>query len=137
MNYDFYDDMSIIDGYIPFNDTNRLDLFEPYEGYLKGNAFINQYVPYKNYQIPKLKIRNEKDEMLINIGQYSFMMHEMNLLLDVQPDNQTALNRFNEYRQKTNELITKYERKYGPLAVKGSINDKTPFTWNNMWPWVN
>ena len=44
MNYDFYDDMSIIDGYIPFNDTNRLDLFEPYEGYLKGNAFIiNMY----------------------------------------------------------------------------------------------
>ncbi len=133
MNYDFYDDMSMINGYTSYND---MDLFNPYEAYLKGNAFKNEYIPYKNYSVAKLKINNEKDEMLVNIGQYGFMMHDMNLLLDVNPNNQEALDKFNEYRNKTNELIKKYERKYGPLCVK-SDNDSKSFNWVNNWPWVN
>lgn len=146
MNYDFYDDINVIDGYMPYNNMNsvlnnsnsqnNLDLFNPYEGYLKGNAFKDEYIPYKNYKVPKLSINNEKDEMLINLGQYSFMMHDMNLLLDVNPNNQQALDKFNEYRNKTNDLISKYERKYGPLSVK-NVDDNTSFNWVNNWPWVN
>ena len=64
------------------------------------------------------------------------MMHEMNLYLDVNPNNQEALNKFNEYRNKTNELIMQYERKYGPLMVLNSDDDKS-FNWINKWPWVN
>ena len=137
MNYDFYDDMSVINGYMPFNNTNKLNLFNPYEGYLRGNGFKDEYIPYKNYLPIKPKINSEKEEMLVNIGQYSFMAHEMNLYLDVYPNNQEALNKFSEYRNKVNELITKYERKYGPLTVKGDTLDKTPFNWLNTWPWVN
>ena len=139
MNYDFYDDMNIMNGYIPYNNENNasnLDLFNPYEGYLKGNAFRNEYIPYKNYKVAKLNINSEKDEMLMNINEYSFMMHDLNLLLDVNPNNLEALNKFNEYRNKTNELVTKYERKYGPLCIKDS-DDNTSFTWINNWPWVN
>ena len=47
MNYEFYDDMSVINGYMPV--TNNLDLYNPYEGYLKGNAFKDEYIPYKNW----------------------------------------------------------------------------------------
>lgn len=135
MNYDFYDDMSVLNGYIP-NNIKELNLYNPYEGYLKGNAFKNEYIPYKNYSVVKPVINNEKEEMLINIGQYSFMMHDMNLYLDVYPNNQEALDKFREYRNKTNELITKYERKYGPLTVKDD-DSKTSFNWLVSWPWVN
>lgn len=134
MNYDFYDDMNILNGYMPTN--YQLNLSSPYEGYLKGNAFKNEYIPYKNYAPIKPIINSEKEEMLVNIGQYSFMMHDLNLYLDVYPDNQEALNKFREYRNKTNELITKYERKYGPLTVM-SDDSKTSFNWLNTWPWVN
>ena len=136
MNYDFYDDMSVINGYMPYSNTQKLDLFNPYEGYLKGNAFKNEYIPYKNYQADRLNINNEKEEMLINISEYSFMMHDMNLYLDVYPNDKEALNKFIEYRNKTNELITKYERKYGPLAVKGNVSGDIPFNWVSSWPWV-
>ena len=74
--------------------------------------------------------------MLINIGQYSFMMHDLNLYLDVHQNNLEALNKFNEYRNKTNELITIYERKYGPLMVSNGDYNKS-FNWVNKWPWVN
>ncbi len=119
------------------NNKNDLNLFNPYEGYLKGNAFKNEYKPYKDYKVAKISINNEKDEMLLNIGEYSFMMHDLNLYLDVHPNDKEALNSFIMYRNKVNELITKYERKYGPLCVKGIIDNNVPFAWvNKMWPWV-
>ena len=178
MNYDFYDDMSIINNTIPFNGNsfdevdffeaqnnfnpinntepnyhgfdvlggstnsnyqngkNNLNLFDPYEGYLKGNAFKDEYKPYKNYKVAKLNINSEKEEMLVNIGQYSFMMHDINLYLDVHPNDADALKEFTQYRNKVNQLITQYERKYGPIGVKGNISEKAPFEWENTkWPW--
>ena len=134
MNYDFYDDMSMLNGYMTYN---KLNLFNPLEGYLKGNAFKDEYIPYKNYQVLKPNINNEKEEMLTNILEYSFMAHDMNLYLDVFSNDQEALNKFNEYRNKTNELIKKYERKYGPLRVNSDVNDNMSFNWVNNWPWVN
>ena len=172
MKYDFYDDMSMINNFMPyeveelnnmptnfktstnkmtqnmdnfnmnnFNMSNqnnkRLDLFSPYEGYLKGNGFRDQYVPYKNYQPPKLNITSERDEMMVNIGQYSFMAHEMNLWLDTHPEDREALRKFNEFRDKANELIKDYERKYGPLSVSGNVGNQVPFNWvTTEWPWV-
>lgn len=134
MNYDFYDDINIYNGYVP--NVDNLDLFNPYEGYLAGNAFKNQYIPYQNRKINRVSINSEQEELLFNISEYSFMMHDMNLYLDVYPNNQDALNKFNEYRNKCEELMTKYERKYGPLMVKSSDNTNT-FNWVSKWPWVN
>ena len=90
------------------NGKNDLNLFNPYEGYLKGNAFKDEYRPYKDYKVAKLNINNEKEDLLIGIGQYSFMMHDMNLYLDVHPNDREALNKFIMYRDKVNELINNY-----------------------------
>ena len=134
MNYDFYNDMDLISGYTPYN--KELDLFNPYEGYLKGNAFRDQYIPYKNYPIMKANFNSEKEELMFNISEYAFMMHEMNLYLDINPNNIEARNKFNEYRNKMDELIKKYERKYGPLMVNDSETNPS-FNWVSKWPWVN
>jgi spore coat protein JB len=137
MNYDFYDDMNVINGYMPYmNNQNNLDLYSPYEGFLRGNAFRDQYIPYKNYRVAKINFNSEQEEMLFNISEYHFMMHEMNLYLDIYPEDKEARDKFNEYRNKVNELITKYERKYGPLCVTSSDDTKS-FDWVKNWPWVN
>ena len=137
MNYNFYDDMDVLHGYMPYiDDSNNVELYNPYEGFLKGNAFANEYIPYKNMKVIKPNINSEKEEMLFNISEYSFMMHDMNLYLDLHPDNKEILDKFNMYRDKTNELIMKYERKYGPLLITNSYDDKS-FNWVNKWPWVN
>ena len=115
MNYDFYDDMNVINGYMPYmNEQNNLDLYSPYEGFLRGNAFRNQYIPYKNYRVAKINFNSEKEEMLFNISEYHFMMHEMNLYLDIYPEDKEARDKFNEYRNKVNELID---------YVKDDLND--------------
>ncbi len=136
MNYEFYDDMSEFMPYMNNNISNNLELFNPYEGFLKGNAFKNEYIPYKNYKVSKINFNSEKDELLFNISELCFVMHEMNLYLDVNPDNIEARNKFNEYRNKVNELTIQYERKYGPLEVIQS-SVKQSFNWLKEWPWVN
>ena len=138
MNYDFYDNMNVFNEYISPNNlanNNQIDFFNPYEAYLKGNAFKSEYLPYKNYKVPRIMVNNEQDEMLLNIGEYSFMMHDMNLLLDIEPENREALRKFGEYRNKLNDLIIKYERKYGPLTVRNTF-DNNKFQWISSWPWV-
>ena len=155
MNYEFYENMNPMSDFSPFTKLSKdnieslpannvdyngkIDLFNPYEGYLKGNSFKNEYIPYKDYRVMKLNMNNEKEELMINIGECSFIMHDLNLYLDVHPNDLKAIEKFTKFRDKLNELITKYERKYGPLSVKGIINkDKTPFEWvNKAWPWVN
>lgn len=147
MNYDFYDSFDM-ESMMPYNDLpleynediynnqNNLNLFNPYEGYLKGNSFKDEYKPYKNYKVAKLNINSEKEEMLIKIGEDSFMMHDLNLYLDVNPNDKEALNKFITYRNKLNEEIIKYERKYGPLGIKSEVSDNDDFAWVTKWPWV-
>ncbi len=142
MNYDFYDNFDM-ESIMPFNEysnnydnqNNNLNLFDPYEGYLKGNAFKDEYKPYKNYKVAKINIASEKDELLAKIGEDSFMMHDLNLYLDVNPNDTEALNKFIMYRNKLNDEIMKYERKYGPLGIKSEESNNNNFNWVSNWPW--
>ena len=165
MNYNYYDNLNTFNGLsgidnlldedflnqpmnnlntnINFNNMNNmnnidnnLNLYEPLEGYTRGNMFKNLYDSYKNYRPQRIKINSEQEELLAGIGEYSFAAHEMNLYLDVEPNNQTALNLFNKYRSQANELMIKYERKYGPLTTNAEGLTKIPFAWEaSSWPW--
>ena len=75
-------------------------------------------------------------KMIMEIRELDFSIIELGLYLDVNPNNREALDKFNEYRNKTNELITQYERKYGPLMVNKSDINRS-FNWIDKWPWVN
>ena len=110
-------------------------LLNPQEGYLKGNLFRNLYSPYKNYQPSRLNPTSEREKMLQELSTYAFATHELNLYLDLHPENQSMFLLFQDYQQRMNRLIEEYERKYGPLNVN-SEKMKDSFTWeSNEWPW--
>ena len=143
MNYNMLDEIdyfaNITNNDNNMNNMNNMninnDLYSPYEGYVKGNLFRNLYNQYKNYRPYKIPVNNERDEMLLNIGQLSFARHELNLFLDNYPNNREALNLFNRYLEMENNEREKYERKYGPLEVNYK-DTNIPFSWeNNKWPW--
>ena len=114
---------------------NNNNLYGSYEGYLKGNMFSNLYEQYKNYKVANINIRNEKDELLFNINQTQFAMHDINLLLDVSPNNKEYLDMFSNYKNTYEQLLNEYENKYGPINVTGSSNS-TPFNWvTSKYPW--
>ena len=104
------------------------------EGFNKGNMFKNIYLKYKNH-IYKLRVNSKKDELLYNIQMYSFAMKDMNLYLDIHPDDKNILNNFHDYRKKYEVLKKQYESEYGPLCMSNTINTEK-WTWvSNPWPW--
>lgn len=123
------------DNYLyPFN-NQRNELYGPYEGYIKGNLFKNLYEEYKNYKPISINFSNEKDEELFNLNQICFAMHELNLYLDIHPNDEFALYKYTEYQDIANNLQKQYEAKYGPINVD-SINNNIPFSWiSTNFPW--
>ena len=116
--------------------NNEDNLENIYEGYSKGNAFKNLYDPYKNYKVRKPNPKNEEEDLLLKLNAASFYAHEINLLLDVYPNNTEMLTKFNEYRNLTNNLINEYQAKYGALNLTSDALNKNPWNWDQAkFPW--
>lgn len=119
-----------------YRNVNTSSLFTPDDGYNKGNLFSNLYSQYKNYKPVVLKANNEREQLLLELSRMAFAAHEINLYLDLNPDDVSMITLFNDYRKKANELRTQYESKYGPLNLASDSLDQTPFMWEkNTWPW--
>ena len=111
-------------------------LYNPNDGFNKGNMFPNLYNQYKNYKPVELKANNEREQILLDLSRVAFAAHELNLYLDLNPNDESMLTLFNDYRREANALMKQYESKYGPLNIKSDSLEKGPFAWvNNMWPW--
>lgn len=113
-------------------------LYDPYQGYIRGNMFVNLYNAYKEKNPFNIKIDNEKEELLNYLNALSFAAHDINLYLDIYPDDKDMLNLFVNYRMEANKLMGQYEEMYGPLLVNSKANTKYPWMWDNKpWPWEN
>ncbi len=54
--------------FMPDVDFNRdVKLFDPIEGFLRGNMFREEYEPYKNLSYFRLNPMNEKERALFNV----------------------------------------------------------------------
>ena len=107
------------------------ELLDPKEALEKGNMFKNLYVPYKNYKPFKLMPKTEREKMLNEIRSYAFAMKELNLYLDVNPNNTSYINLYNEYRKIKEKLCKQYEKMYGPLELTSDSLEQHNCVWNN------
>ena len=132
VNYDWYRNNS----YMNRNQLNdKSNLFNPKEGFEKGNLFENLYSEYKNYQSFKLNPKNEREKKLYELSAICFAAHELNLYLDLHPEDRSMVMLFNDYTKQYNRLVEEYERMFGPLSINTEEMNKT-FTWeSDEWPW--
>ena len=111
-------------------------LFNPTEGYNNGNLFTGLYSQYKNYRPATLSANNEKDQMMLELSRIAFAAHELNLYLDIYPNDANRIKLYNEYNKKTNDLISKYNNTYEPLTLSGNELNEVPWSWEDSpWPW--
>lgn len=135
-NTDFNYEISLFT--VPGNDNFKMEnksgkFLCPEEGFLRGNLENNTFVPYKGYTYFKLKPENEKEKMLLKLMSYSFAINELNLYLDLHPEDMENYNLFHNYVREYDELEMAYVKKYGPLCVMQSNGDN--FNWvKNPWP---
>lgn len=115
------------------NNANNINkLVPPIEAFNRGNLFDNLYWPYK--YVSNLKPKNERDELLQKIQAYGFAAHELNLYLDLYPDDAQAIGLYNQYSEISNNFLNEYEKKYGPITLNSE--EKYPWMWiNSPWPW--
>lgn len=113
---------------------NSQEIVQPYLGLVRGNLFNNLYDPYKNYKAQEINVNSERASMLGQIQMYNFAVTDLNLYLDVRPNDTKALNLLKEYSKAKEEIVKKYVMKYGPLTVDETIGNS--FNWiNSPWPW--
>ena len=122
-----------------FNSNNNMTgsfLFTPEVAYNNGNLFSNLYSQYKNYRPAQLSANPEKEKLLLDIGRVSFAAHDLNLYLDLNPNDESMLALFNDYRKQADSMISEYESKFGPLNISSNSLETGPFKWiNSPWPW--
>lgn len=123
-----------------FNSSSKqdLDLYDPYEGFIRGNMYKNLYDPYKINSPYEIKPMNEQAEMLTYIDALCFACIDLGLYLDVFPNNKDAINLFNKYNSQKKNFMDKYQEKFGPLTLDSDALNAYPWAWNERpWPWDN
>ena len=121
-------------------DNSNVDnvLYNPYEGLIRGNLFKNLYVPYNSKEPYEIKPMNRQAEMLTKIDGLKFAMIDLNLYLDINPNETKYIDLFNKYRGQHDSLLKDYESMYGPITMNSDSLNSTPWSWDNMpWPWDN
>ena len=117
-------------------DVNASKLYDPYQGFIRGNIFPNLYNGYKLNNPINLTPKSEQEEMLMYLDSLAFAAHDINLYLDIYPKDKDMIEAFSNYRKQADQVMKKYEEMYGPLMVNSEANTVYPWGWDNKpWPW--
>ena len=127
-----------INNYNSYKEDKSNKLYDSYNGLIRGNLFKNLYVPYESKEPYEIRPMNEQAKMLTNIDALKFAMIDLNLYLDINPDDKELINLFNKYRKEHEDLMKQYENMYGPITLNSDSLNTYPWSWINMpWPWEN
>lgn len=131
---DFDINMALFMPEINFN--RNVNLVDAMEGFLRGNMFKNEYLPYKNLTYFRLNPKTKKESELYKIMALSFAINDLNLYLDLHPDNKEMFETFKNYILEHKKLCKEYEKNYGPLKLSATTGSK--YDWLcSPWPWDN
>ncbi len=125
-DYDFA--LDIINGKGP-----SLEIYDLDEALEKGNLFPKLYTPYKNYKPGKLKVFTERERMLLNIQMLEFSITDLNLYLDMHPEDKDAYRVFKSYVEECKKAKKEFTNIFGPLTLDNLTDE---YEWSmGPWPW--
>ena len=121
------------DGNKKIEENNNLHLFSAKEGFLRGNMFANEYKPYKNLTYVNIMPKSDREAKLFTLMQYSFAINDLNLYLDLNPNDREAFQMLKSLIDEEKSAKEEYINRYGSLEVCDVQND---YDWiNSPWPW--
>ena len=115
-------------------EINESKFLSPKEGFQRGNMMRDEYVPYKNYTYLRLVPSDEQECLLLKVMEYSFAINELNLYLDLNPEDMEAFRLFQNYIEEEKKYKKQYNKMYGPIVI--TDDDSNCYEWSkNPWPW--
>ncbi len=119
-------------------DYNKKNIYDPYNGFIRGNLFPDLYNNYKISNPYNIEPMNEQAKMLTEIDSLCFALVDLNLYLDVNRNDKDIIKLYNQFLNKKTNLLDQYQRKYGPITLDSESLNKYPGSWDNSpWPWEN
>jgi len=74
--------------------------------------------------------------LLEQLQAVDFALVDLTLYLDTHPDDNQAIQQFNQLARQRKRLKKLYESSYGPLQQYGNSYSSYPWNWDNTpWPW--
>ena len=134
-----YDDISFEYFNLPMNNFNinmdsHMNIFDLKTGLSLGNIYINEYKPYKNFMPKKISVNNDREKMLLKIQELDFALNDLNLKLDINPEDKELYKLFKNYAIELKNLCEQYSKEVEVLELIKDVNGK--YTWiNDPWPW--
>ncbi len=120
------------------NMKENCGMYDVEEGFIRGNMFPTLFDPYKKLQLKMPSVENEKESLMLEIQKIGFAAKDINLYLDVHPNDNCMIQKFSKYIERLNTLTNEYEQKFGPITLSTpnqSLND-VPWAWNEtLSPW--
>lgn len=137
-NFDYKNIFNQIKNINANNNLEQNSLYEPYNGFIRGNMYKKLFDPYKIKEPYEIRPMNEQAELLTYIDALCFATIDLSLYLDVYPNDKTAIDLFNQYRIQKKDLTEQYENKFGPLLLSSDSLNSYPWAWDDRpWPWEN
>lgn len=112
------------------NEANHMDITTIIEGFSKGNMDQDLYNPYRNYR----PILVDKNNPTIMLKAYWFAITDLQLYLDVHPDDTATKELFNKCVEEFQRLEKQVEAKDGPITVATTYNLTPKWLWQKNWP---
>lgn len=129
------DNQNYFNPFLNVNVTNQMNLFQPQEAFMLGNLFKDLYMSYNGFSNYCLQPMNQRQKALLEVQINGFIAHEINLYLDMHPNDQKMIQMYHEYTQRAVKATEAFERQFGPLTVSSSSTE-CPFQWiQGPWPW--
>lgn len=98
-----------------------------------GTLFKNLYKPYK--KTPKIIPESKEEKLLLKIQAYEIALMDLNLYLDVFPNDSSLTDLYKQYEYEKEKLVNEFEKEYYPISKKNSA-ENNKWEWvNNKWPW--
>ena len=101
----------------------------------RGNLFNNLYEPYKTYKYNNLTATNKREELLLNVLRYDFVLTELKLYLDIYPKDRNMINLYNQYLEEKKRACFEYTKNFGPLTLDDQSNNNSWSWLQSPWPW--
>lgn len=122
------------------NYNNSMDkyngIYSANEGFLRGNMWVDEYIPYKNMSFVKISPKNDREAKMFTVMQYAFAINDLNLYLDIHPEDNRVYKIMKQLIKEKENVKDEYVKLYGPLTIMDE--DGNNFEWiNGPWPWEN
>lgn len=102
--------------YVDEERASSQKLFTPENALMYGNAVKSEYLPYKNYKVRKLTANNEKEALFLNMIAYENISHDIQLLLDNDPNNKELLKDHMKYCKEYEKTKKRYEERFEAIC---------------------